>query len=278
MRGSEKIDTGDGSHYARLPSLPTESEEARLRRTASIAFFTLGSLALVALLALAGCDSRAERIRGVDEALAAPVEERTPLSARIEAVGLRDGDCIDSTLPGDLSVESAVIVACTGTWQYRALSSFDVADADRYPGESYFRQRARESCDRRYSHILFPNDESWYLGHRTVNCLQDNFGLTVVDPAKLNRLVDFTSLRFGECFNEASEAGDAMVELVDCSGAWDLRVLNSFDLAETASYLGEHIFEERAEENCDRRYDRFRYPSREAWESGDRTITCLQKS
>ena len=57
--------------------------------------------------------------------------------------------------------------------------------------------------------------------------------MAVGDSGKLDRLVDFTSLSSGECFNEAPEADDSMVELVDCSGDWELRVLNSFDFAET---------------------------------------------
>ena len=236
----------------------------------------VGPLALLMSLALAGCDSEAQRAEETYGTPAAPVEGKTPLSARIDAVGIQDGDCIDSTLPEDISMESAVIVSCAGTWRYRVVNSFDVGDYDFYPGEYVFKQRAYESCDRRYSQILFPNDESWYLGYRTVNCLQDSFGLASGDPGKLDRLVDFTSLSFGECFNEAPETDDSMVELVDCSGDWELRVLNSFDFAETDRYPGEHVFEELAHKNCDRQYDVFHYPSNESWESADRTITCLQ--
>ena len=67
-----------------------------------------------------------------------------------------------------------------------------------------------------------------------------------------------------------------MVELVDCAGEWELRVLNSFDVAEPGRYPGEWVFEELAHDNCDRRHGRFRYPSKESWDSGDRTITCLE--
>ncbi len=233
---------------------------------------TVGAWALVVSLALAGCDSRA------DEPLATPVADRTPVSANTDAIEIRDGDCINSTMAEGVSTESALVVPCGEAWQYRVLNSFDVADYDFYPGGYVFQQRAYESCDRRYSQILFPNDESWYLGYRTVNCLQDSFGLTSGDPGKLDRLVDFTLLSFGECFNEAPETGDLMVELVDCSGDWELRVLNSFDFAESYRYPGEYVFEELAHENCDRQYGVFRYPDRESWESGGRTITCLQKN
>ncbi len=243
-----------------------------MTRTAGCAFITLGSLAIAASLALAGCDSDEEGVRDSDRPATQTVVETT----KVDGMRVRDGDCIDSTMPGDIDVDSAAIVSCAGTWQYRALNSFDVPDADAYPGETFFRLRAEESCDRRYSHVLFPDHASWYLGHRTVHCLQDNFGMADVDPGKLDRLVDFTSLTAGECFNEAPEAGGSMVELVDCARDWELRVLNSFEVAEPSRYPGEWVFEELAFDNCDRKYGRFRYPSRESWESGDRTVTCLE--
>ena len=243
-----------------------------MRRTAVRAIVTLGSLALAASLALVGCVPETDQVRETGGA----AEEKTPGGAAVDAMGIRDGDCVHSTMAGDIGVHSAEVVPCDGTWQYRAISSFDVPDADRYPGETFFRQRADESCDRRYSHVLFPDEEHWYLGHRTVYCLQDSFEMADVDPGKLDRLVAFTSLSFGECFNEVPEADESMVELVDCSGDWELRVLNSFDFAETDRYPGEPVFEELAHENCDRQYDVFHYPSRESWESADRTITCLE--
>ncbi len=134
----------------------------------------VGALALVVELALFGCDSEAQRIREINEVLATPVAERTPLSAKITTTEIREGDCINSTLPEGISIETVVIVPCAGTWQYRVLNSFYVADADRYPGEDFFEQRAHESCDRQYSFLLFPPAESWRFGYRTVNCLQGN--------------------------------------------------------------------------------------------------------
>ena len=107
---------------------------------------TVAALVLVMSLAFVGCDSEAQRIR--------------------------DGDCINSTLPEGISIATVVIVPCAETWQYRVLNSFDVADADQYPGENFFQQRANESCDRRYSYFLTPPAESWGFGDRTVKCLQ----------------------------------------------------------------------------------------------------------
>ena len=240
----------------------------------------VATLVLVILLAFVGCDSEAQRIREINEGLATPVAERTPLSAEITTSEIRDGDCINSTLPDGISLETVVIVPCAGTWQYRVLNSFDVADADRYPGEDFFAERAYESCDRRFRTYIYPHVETWNLGNRTVNCLQNSFGLSVIDPGKLDRLVIATSLGSRECFNVAPETDSLSVELVDCSGEWEFRVLNSFDVADAGRYPGANIFQQQVREyrSCDRRYSNYLFPDAESWGFGDRTVNCLQDS
>ena len=241
------------------------------------AAMTVAALVLVMSLAFVGCDSEAQRIREINAGLATPVAESTPLSAKITTTEIQDGDCINSTLPEGISIETVVIVPCAGTWQYRVVNSFDVADADRYPGKDFFEQRASESCDRQYSDVLFPIADSWGLSYRTVKCLQDSFGLSVIDPGKLDRLVRASSLRSGECYNEAPETDD-LVELVDCPGEWEYRVLNSFDVAEADRYPGKDFFKQRASESCDRQYSDVLRPTIESWGLGDRTVNCLQDS
>ena len=150
--------------------------------------------------------------------------------------------------------------------------------ADRYPGEAFFGQRAYESCDRRSSHLLFPLADSWGFGDRTVNCIQHSFGLSVIDPGKLDRLVGATSLSSGECYNEAPGTDGLSVELVDCSGEWEFRVLNSFDVADADRYPGEDFFEQLANESCDRQYSHFLFPLAESWGFGDRTVNCVQEN
>ena len=249
-----------------------------MKLIAGSAFITLGSLAIVAVLALAGCDSEAQRIREINETLATPAAERTPLSTKIDSVEVRDGDCINSTLSVGIRIDTVVIVPCVGTWQYRALNTFEVADVERYPGKSFFERRAYESCDRRTGSILFPQAEAWSFGDRKVRCLQISFGFSVADPAKLDRLVKSSSLGFGECYKEAPETGDVMVELVDCSGEWQYRVLNSFEVADSDRYPGESFFHRRAFESCDRRHSLALFPLAESWSFGDRKVNCIQDS
>ena len=102
--------------------------------------------------------------------------------------------------------------------------------------------------------------------------------MSVIDPGKLDRLVRASLLGSGECYNEAPEADDLSVELVDCSGEWEYRVLNSFDVADADRYPGEDFFEQRAYESCDQQYSYFLHPSAESWGLGDRTVNCLQEN
>ena len=215
-------------------------------------------------------------------ALPSPVPTATVtserLSAEIQVIEVAEGDCINSALPEGISIETVEIVVCSGPWQYRVLGLFEVDSQDGYPEESFFASRAFENCDRRYSYLLIPLNESWMLGDRTVACLQESFGLSVVDPAKLDRLVGVNAVELGECYNEAPETGGVRVELVDCSGSWEYRVLGAFTVDDQERYPGQSFFESRAYENCGRRSSYFTYPLEESWMFGDRAVSCLQES
>ena len=200
------------------------------------------------------------------------------LSAEIQATEVARGDCINSTLPEGISITTVVIVVCSGPWEYRVLGLFEVDNLDKYPGEGYFERRAYEKCGRQYSYFLYPLQESWILGDRTVSCLQGSFGLSVVDPDKLDRLVGVNTVNVGECFSEAPETGGLLVELVNCSGPWEYRVLGLFEVDNLDKYPGEGYFERRAYEKCGRQYSYFFYPLQESWILGDRTVSCLQES
>ncbi len=240
--------------------------------------WAIGAVALLLAFTIVGCQSDADHIRATNQASSGQAATSTPLSAVIHTVDIQEGDCIDSTLPEGISIETVMIVVCSGPWQYRALNSFLVDEQDNYPGEDYFSKQAYERCDRRYSTILFPIAESWAISDRTVDCLQHSFGLSDSDPNKLDRLVRISSLISGQCFNEAPETDSLLVELVPCTGEWERRVVNSFGTAESDSYPGAGFFRELANERCDRRTSSRRIPSKEVWGVGDRTVTCLQDS
>ncbi len=137
-----------------------------------------GAMLLVALLSItlsmAACEDDAQSVRQANESAAASTataETPTP-SAEIHVTELKDGDCVNYTLPEGKSIDTVVIVPCSGDWQYRVLKSFQVADAEAYPGESFFVSQASENCDRQTSFLLPPSAQSWEQGDRTIKCFQ----------------------------------------------------------------------------------------------------------
>ncbi len=150
---------------------------------------------LVALLGIAllttACEDEAQTVRDANQTPAVPTataEAPTP-SAEIHVTELMAGDCVNSTIPDGISIDSVVIVPCSGDWQYRVLNSFQVPDAEVLPDKSFFHDQVAENCDRRTSFNLFPTAESWEQGHRTVNCLQHAADVVVanlLEAAELN--------------------------------------------------------------------------------------------
>ena len=242
-----------------------------------IAWSGIGFVTLMVFLTIIGCTSDAQNIRATNEAAATPPATSTPLSAEIGWTEIRDGDCINSRIPEGIDIESVVIVPCSADWKYRALNSLTIEEFDHYPGESYFSRRAHDDCDRRYTFLLFPVSDSWALGHRTVTCLQESFGLSRTDPEKLDRLVGGDRLRAEECFNLAPESRHVSVELVDCTSEWQYRALNTFTVDDFDRYPGEALFGQRAYNECDRHFTSTSFPSADTWAAGARRVVCLQE-
>lgn len=249
---------------------------------------TLLLLSVLILLAMASCTTDSQRIRNANEAARSSQPDSplsvppstvpsisptdTPLSDEISAFEVRSGDCISSNLSEGIDIYSVKIVVCSGDWQYRVLNSFAVEAAGAFPGEDYFLQQGSEQCDRRYTYVLHPTEDSWALGDETVNCLQDNFGLPI---ETMNRLVSIEALVSGECFKELPEIDYQLVELSDCSGSWQYRILNSFTLQNRDVFPGENYIDQQAVQNCERGYEFIYPPSRESWVLGDRIVICV---
>ena len=125
-------------------------------------------IALVFMLAFGGCDSDGDRIRETNEDIPTP----TSLSAEIGVTEIQDGDCISSTISAGINIQTVEIVPCSGTWQFKVLNTFNVADSEHYPGEAFLDEQASEKCSRGTTFILFPTIESWALNDRTISCLQ----------------------------------------------------------------------------------------------------------
>lgn len=243
---------------------------------------------LIALFSLA-CETDAQRIREANKA--AQQSKRTPtpeatstpsptpsaMAATMSVFDVRDGDCLSFLGALDFQdtvrLEEVELVECSGPWEARVLSSFVIDLESPYPGEDYFMSQWREQCDRRSTLPIYPLPESWALGDRTVNCLQERFGQA--EPS--DSVVLHSRVNTGECFNDVLASEGIAVELVPCTNAnWTRRVLNTFDVPVGGPYPGESYFAQQAEARCNLRYEYYVYPIPETWAYGDRSILCLQ--
>ena len=71
-------------------------------------------MALGLLALMAACNSDAQRIRDINQVIATPSATATAISAEIDSLEIQEGDCINSTLPEGIDIESVVIVPCLG--------------------------------------------------------------------------------------------------------------------------------------------------------------------
>ena len=218
---------------------------------------------MVMLVGLAGCESDADRIRASTRPQyrgLRSVQRLKPWKSKRAIASTPHCRRRDYRVSCDCAVLRAMAIPSIG--------SFEVAEAD----------QAFESCDKRFTDLLLPSDESWELSTRKVTCLQDSFGLSTTDPAKLDRLIRIEGLDVGACFNQAPETGDLLVEHVGCSEPWEFRVLSFFEIEGSELYPGEGFFDRQAYETCDKRVTNTSFPSVDAWALGERTVTCVQSS
>ena len=135
----------------------------------------LVAIALILLLTLFACTSDTQRIRETNEAaytsqatnpsnagpLGTPLSTPPKLEADISIFDVRAGDCVEDTFPESGEAQRINIVSCTGTWDFRVLSSF-VVEYDDFPEDEFFTADSVKRCDRRFSYTFFPekNPES----------------------------------------------------------------------------------------------------------------------
>ena len=240
----------------------------------------IGVFILLLGIVFVGCQSDASRIRATNVAIDRPNPTATtsPLSAEIPSVDIEEGDCINSTLPTGVTFESVEIVPCTQEYQYRTLNLFSLSDSASLPSQDSMRQQAYENCDARFSVYIYPSRESWMRGDKRIACLQESFGLSVSDPAKLDRLVNPFSLGTGACFNLLAEMDSPLVERVNCSGEWGFRIVGTFEADGTDAFPGDDNLSQQAFEECDRRVSFPYAPTPEGWSVGERSVLCTQES
>ena len=126
-------------------------------------------------MALVACTADAERIREANEAAADSSSVIDQMTGKISVFDLRDGDCFDAPeIPGGsglFDLEDVKLLGCSGDWSFVALNSFVVDRGGGYPGENYFMAEGNRRCDPLSNIYLFPMQDSWELGDRTVMCI-----------------------------------------------------------------------------------------------------------
>ena len=231
------------------------------------------------VLLLVGCSSPEDQIRQTNVALPSdPTISATQLRTSIDYSDLVVGDCINSKLHEGIEIRNIEITTCNGAWEYRVLSKFTVDRHGGYPGDDYFLGESIAQCPRQYSFALFPIRDSWWVGDRTVACLQEDYGLSDTDPKKLERLVHAISVRTGECLNQAPETNFMMLELVDCSREWEFRAGPTYSVDNDGQYPGEEALLSDVPVKCGRTYITGLHPTPESWSLGDNTVICIQDS
>ena len=134
-------------------------------------------------LSMAACGDDAQTVREANQtpAVATTTGETPTPSAEIRATELKEGDCVNSSIPDVLTIDTVVIVPCSGDWQYRVLQSIQVAYGEDYPDKSFFTGQVSENCGRQTGTYLYPSAEGWELGDRTITCLQQTPALVISD-------------------------------------------------------------------------------------------------
>ena len=123
---------------------------------------------------------------------------------------------------------------------------------------------------------MYPSPASWENDNdRAVDCLQESYGLSVINPEKLNRLVRYNSLVPNECFDDAPEAEGYHVELVSCSDDWENQVSGTFVVDSDQPYPGVDYLFAQADRRCPDAYNSLVYPSVDSWAADSRQVICI---
>ncbi|HAS09220.1 MAG TPA: hypothetical protein DCS55_01670 [Acidimicrobiaceae bacterium] len=147
----------------------------------------LGSLVLGTASLLGACDGDEDGAGGAPESPAPSTVQEGPVAATAVAVG----DCLNGVVIGAAeraTISSADVVSCDrahGLEVYATFTlqpeDFDLTDVAEYPGPARIVRAADERCAERIEQVvedpgafgliaLWPSQESWAAGDRTVAC------------------------------------------------------------------------------------------------------------
>jgi hypothetical protein len=139
----------------------------------------VASVALVlAVGSFAACESMSEEQREqIEEQNDAADKSLPPLDSGSDngersVFDLREGDCIGSAPDG--YIETVAAVPCSSAGATNRVTKLFMVDVDGpYPGDAYFDEQYYLYCDENATYYLWPSEDSWAAGDRTVICLED---------------------------------------------------------------------------------------------------------
>ncbi|MDA1228982.1 MAG: septum formation family protein [Chloroflexi bacterium] len=196
------------------------------------------------------------------------------LDRLVHELHLLKGDCFNDP-PIQFEANSVEVVSCRGEWEFKVLDILIIESDIGFPTDADFSKLIFNKCDRRYTTTFSPTRDSWSIGDNEILCVQESFGLSELNPNRLDRLVDTASLMAGECF--VKDLAMVNVEIVSCFGDWEQKVLSSFKIDLEGEYPGEDYIFGLGDDRCEPSANIILQPSNESWQFGDRTIFCLQK-
>jgi hypothetical protein len=122
--------------------------------------------------------------------------------------------------------------------------------------------------------FLTPDAATWPSGDREVICLAE--GGDGSDSRLGDSLSPFDLLE-GDCLDTDGSGSFDTVVLVACSGPFEFRALNLFEVPDTPNYPGDAFFRDQANERCDNDAATFLFPLQDLWEQGERLVICLAR-
>ena len=135
-----------------------------------------GSL-IVCILAIA-CTTTPRNIKDANESARTgetPAEDRrNDFGAEygpIATFDLRPGDCFDADAPS-FELGQVLRVPCEGYHTHRVLTNVFIDEDGGWPGDDFFQAEAIVLCDVTTEAVIYPTADSWFVGDRTILCLE----------------------------------------------------------------------------------------------------------
>jgi hypothetical protein len=137
-----------------------------------LAFLTTSAL-VIGIGGIAACESVSEeQKRDIENQNEGLPPESPSEQGDTSVFDLREGDCIGSVKDGYLeTVEKMSCDRAEAT--NRVTNLFTVSVDGSYPSEAYFDEQYVLYCDINAAYYLWPSEDSWAVGDRTIICLED---------------------------------------------------------------------------------------------------------